>query len=144
MGYLKKTAKWTRQTAKVMTVTVLIFLLGGFLPFTLQCYAWIRMAQKAGGVEMLGEIVTQAPPCELCCAASDLQNKQTGKNDRNCPESRLEIHKSFYTLEISSFQLAENIRPRDLAGTVFSRWSARLPWFVTFPPETPPPEDTIA
>lgn len=77
-----------QRALKPALVAFLLLLLSGFLPISVQCYAWIRMADKAGGVEKLSEVVISAPSCEICCAASELQEKLRGEKGKRGADDR--------------------------------------------------------
>ncbi|MDF1823700.1 MAG: hypothetical protein P1U68_03600 [Verrucomicrobiales bacterium] len=71
---------------------VLILLVGGVAPILVQSYAWIDMAFEAGGIDQLAYAVTDAAPCALCCAASQLQDPSPAdQSDFPSPSERLEL-----------------------------------------------------
>ncbi|MGE9267659.1 MAG: hypothetical protein ACQKBY_06145 [Verrucomicrobiales bacterium] len=130
--------------AKGALVGVLLVLVSGFLPMFVQVYAWVEMTEEAGGVSRLGEVLTQAEPCEICLLAGELAESQRQEREKRGPEERVEIFKTL----LAGVSSGEGLEGRQL----WAEWREEVfpDWLWTGflsrkgVPETPPPDDLTA
>ena len=62
-------------------IMALAIMVSGALPLLVQGYAWLDMARKAGGMEQLAAVMTDADPCCICDLARDL-NDSSRSNEK--------------------------------------------------------------
>ncbi|MBK1831360.1 hypothetical protein JIN77_11525 [Verrucomicrobiaceae bacterium R5-34] len=135
-------ARLSRMVADVLRVGFILFLallVSGLAPMVIQTYGWYDMAKKAGGVEKIVEVVTEAPPCEFCKAAQEMQQKSEPNKDNPPSQDRVEIVK-VYALHnnLDSFKARSFSPPSSQAG--WSENNELTPDSLVQAPSTPPPE----
>jgi len=107
-----------------------------------QTYGWYDMAQKAGGMENLVEVVTEAPPCKFCKAASVLQKKSEPDQKAPANSDRVEILKTYAVF--SALELLRTEKAQAAASRVRRPiFNEVFPRNLLVAPETPPPELTV-
>ncbi len=131
----------TMQRIKRSAITAvalgLVVLVSGFLPILVQGYAWIDMARDAGGIQMIGEIVSDAEPCEICRAAQEMRENSRKDKDTPLPMERIELLKSI------SNEIPTVLAVSQEESESGQKWSLMLdsdrPVNCEFAPATPPP-----
>ncbi|MDF1740035.1 MAG: hypothetical protein P1U86_12810 [Verrucomicrobiales bacterium] len=127
-----------KQGAKIALLLVLAVLVSGVLPLLVQGYAWIDMARKAGGIQMIGEVVANAEPCKICCAAQELRENSREGDEAPLPVERLELLKSLIMDKSAIDLLAEEVG-KDSEVNWLRTLRAQRPSSCEFAPATPPP-----
>jgi len=137
--YMMQYSRKVAVAFRVAFVVCLAVLVSGLVPVVVQSYGWYDMAQKAGGIDHIVEAITEAPACEFCRAAEELQ-KQSQPGKENTPQQeRVEIVKVYAVLQGDDHFLAS-------VGSEFDPHAWRsagndvLPKSLADEPLTPPPE----
>ncbi len=139
MGHgITRITQRVQQGAKIAVLLVLAVLVSGFLPVLVQGYAWLDMAKKAGGIQMIGEVVANAEPCRICCAAQDMRENSRDGDEAPVPVERLELLKSLI-MDKSAIDLLVEEVGRDSEEKWLLALRAQRPSSCKFAPATPPP-----
>lgn len=136
---VKRISQIMAESLRVGFILFLTFVISGMLPMLIQSYAWYDMAQKAGGVENIVEVVTEAPPCKFCKAAAALQEKSEPDPQAPLSGERVEVAKTYAVLlddELSETSLAKLAA----LSNCYSVGDDIFPRNLLSAPETPPPE----
>ena len=120
----------------------LAVLVSGILPILVQGYAWLDMAEKAGGINQLGVVMTEAEPCEICDAARDLAERTSSGDNLPVPVERIDILKTMAFLSSVSIDLATE-RPATEFQFPFPADST-VPAGLRSGPAPPPPRSLAA
>lgn len=127
------------EGSRVGLIFLLTLLISGLLPMLIQAYGYYDMAQKSGGIENIVEVVTEAPACEFCIAAQELQNKSEPDKQAPVNEDRVEIVKSHAIFHDQDFFRAPPVGPFE-AGRKSRSGDELAPDSWVLAPVTPPPE----
>lgn len=72
-------------------IMALAIMVSGALPLLVQGYAWLDMARKAGGMEQLAAVMTDADPCRICDIAKDLSDSSRSDEKNPYSSKRIEL-----------------------------------------------------
>lgn len=130
------------ETLRVGFILLLALLLSGLVPMLIQAYGWYDMARKAGGMDQIVVVVTEAPACEFCRAAQEMQRRSDPAPDKAPGRERVEAVKVY---AVSPGTGCFEATCRALSGS--SAWSRagddRSPDGPASVPPTPPPEHLV-
>ena len=144
-AFTKTAIRFSRIPAESVRVAFIVFLavlVSGLAPVLIQTYAYYDMAQKAGGMGKIVEVVTEAPACEFCKAAQAMQQKSEPNKDNPPSKDRVEIVKVYAVFIGFDFFEARGFSPSD-PRTGWSVCHEVIPESLTQLPSTPPPDSFV-
>jgi len=127
------------EGARVGFILFLAVLVSGLVPMLVQAYGWYDMAKKAGGMENIVEVVTEAPACEFCKAAQEMQQQSEPNKDNPPSKDRMEVVKVFAVFHGFDYFKAKSFSASD-SRIVRSVSNEMIPDSLVQAPSTPPPE----
>ncbi|WP_435894951.1 hypothetical protein [Oceaniferula spumae] len=124
---------------RVGFILFLAILVSGLVPMLIQTYGWYDMALKAGGMDKIVEAVTEAPACEFCRAAQEMQQKSEPSHENTPGKDRVEtvkvyaVHHGHDLFKARSFSSSDSRVWRSAGNEI-------VPDRLALAPSTPPPE----
>ncbi len=124
---------------RVGFILFLTLLISGLLPMLIQSYGWYDMAQKAGGMEHIVQVITEAPACKFCKAARALQQKSEPEPQTPAGGDRVEVLKTYAVYH------DDDLHPRQAPKVLASGGNIGVddvifPHGLLIAPEVPPPQ----
>ena len=120
---------------------MLIIAVGGGLSMVAQGLAWYHMAQEAGGLHRIAEVIFEVEPCERCQAAGSMSR---GSGEDSDVPLRTEHSE---TLRISATLTHQQSVPgaisKDLSAAFPIAHSDRALTALAYPPSLPPPRHLL-
>lgn len=126
-----------RKAGRCLLSAVLIVAVGGGLSMVAQGLAWVHMAQDAGGLHRLAEVMFEADPCERCQAAGSM-SRGSGE-DPDAPLRVQHLENLRFSATLTHRLPVPPATSKDRSTTFPIAHSDRALASRAYPPSLPPP-----